>query len=126
MKLTNWNENQKEMFLKSQHLAQQRHYKSTYPNASFDIIEIDNREAGRLYLCQSEKEVLVIDISLLPEFRGNGLGSKILKEIMRKAKRQNLPLRLSVFAHNKAYQLYKKLGFKETSIRPPYIYMEWN
>lgn len=59
----------------------------------------------------------VFGISLLKEYRGMGIGRKLMETILKEAERNLEGIRLvtlSVFANNPlAHNFYKKLGFKE-------------
>ena len=57
----------------------------------------------------------VVDICVLPEFQGRGLGSRIMAEILRYI-RNELPetCYVSLIADGDARHLYKKFGFKDT------------
>ena len=50
------------------------------------------------------------NICLLPEFRGKGIGSWYLNEVIKKHKNQDIYLR--VFRSNPAQNLYKRFGFE--------------
>lgn len=55
-----------------------------------------------------------LGIALLPEFRGKGLGSMLMKHLIARVKREMKPknIHLDVFSENDpAIQLYRKLGF---------------
>jgi len=65
-------------------------------------------------------------ISIRKEYRGIGLGKKLMKEILKLAKKELKPklkiIRLSVFSTNKiAQNLYKKMGFKIVAKVPKQI-----
>ena len=83
---TNWSEEQKAMFCRMQFNAQTVDYRRNYPDASFQIIERDGVAAGRLLVMRSDDAVHVIDIALLPEHRGAGIGTKLLKELQDEAR----------------------------------------
>ncbi|MDA3880465.1 MAG: GNAT family N-acetyltransferase [Prolixibacteraceae bacterium] len=124
MSASNWDESQKQQFLRFQFNAQLHHYLNNYKNATFDIIHSKGKDIGRLYLTHNDNDIRIIDISLLPEYRGKGIGSRILKAIRKKADQQQKTIRLSVFVTNPAKRLYEKLGFVEENIEHPYIYMK--
>src|SRR5258708_7376847 len=84
LKQTDWTDEVKRLFCRSQFDAQCEHYAQYYPNASFDVIERDGVPVGRLYVYRSDpKDVRIVDISLVAEARGTGLGTELLLEIMR-------------------------------------------
>jgi len=111
-------------FLVSQYLAQDRHYAS-YAHKDFAIVEHDGRPVGRLYLSQTMNEIRVVDISLLPEVSGSGLGSTLLAGVQRRARALGKGVSLSVAMNNRAQRLYRRLGFVETAQATPYLHMAW-
>lgn len=69
---------------------------------------------GRLYVHEDyEGSVRIIDITLLPEYRGRGLGTSILKDVIAFADSMKKPVTIHVEAFNPAKKLYEKLGFKK-------------
>ena len=54
--------------------AQDTEYRRANPDGSFDVIEVDGRPAGRLYVDRRPGDLRIVDIALLPEFRGRGIG----------------------------------------------------
>jgi ribosomal protein S18 acetylase RimI-like enzyme len=119
-----WEPAQCDTFLRSQFAAQSHSYHSNYPGASFEIIEIDGRPAGRLYLHPREKEMRVIDIALLPAYRGQGVGTHLLHTIVAAADRQGKSVSIHVEMYNPAMSLYERLGFKIVSTYGLYHLME--
>jgi ribosomal protein S18 acetylase RimI-like enzyme len=123
--ITGWSEEQKAAFCRMQFDAQSTHYHKHYPKASFQIIERGGVAAGRLLVHRSEKEILIVDISLLPEHRGAGLGSKLLRELQEEARSAGKPLTIHVERFNPALRLYERLGFKKVEEQEVYLLMEW-
>src|SRR5206468_3752855 len=70
-----WSGVEKEAFLRSQFEAQDRWWHSNYDHTTWDVIEVDSRPAGRLYVSRWQKEIRIVDIALLPDFRGRGGGA---------------------------------------------------
>jgi len=120
-----WDEQQQENFLKLQFTAQHNQYKEQFCNADFQIILADEKPAGRLYINRSEDEIKIIDIALLPEFRGKGMGSSLLKQVLAEAKQKRLPVRIHVQQSNPAFHLYQRLGFQKIDENGIYFLMEW-
>ncbi len=126
MRMTGWDNMQIKSFLQFQFNTQLNQYLNNYKNASFEIITIHGIDAGRLYVNELDHGIQIIDISLLPEYRGNGHGRKILNELITKGNRSRKTIFLSVIFNNPAKNLYQRLGFVEVSENPPYIQMEKN
>ena len=122
---TNWSDEQKAMFCRMQFNAQTADYRANYPDASFQIIERDGVPAGRLLVMRSDDAVHVIDIALMPEHRGAGIGTKLLKELQKEAKAADKKLSIHVEQFNPARRLYDRLGFKQVDEKGVYLLMEW-
>ena len=125
MKLVPWTEEQKRNFLRMQFEAQDRHYRTHYPNARFQLIHHDGRRIGRLYVHESAGEVRIMDIALLPEARGCGIGSSLLREILVEAAASHRLVTLHVEFNNPARRLYRRLGFRQVAEEGVYLRMEW-
>ena len=120
-----WTEAQKEAFLRMQFRAQSLDYAANYPDAEFLIILRDGVPAGRLYLDRRADELRIVDIALLPEHRGAGLGGAILRDLLAEAAAAGKPVRIHVERFNPALRLYERLGFRRTADLGVYYLMEW-
>ena len=49
---------------------------------------------------------------ILPGFQGLGIGTWILRDVLRQAASESQPVRLQVFKANPARRLYSRLGFE--------------
>ena len=120
-----WDDEQKEKFLRLQFKAQHKQYKAQFCDADFQIILEDEKPVGRLYINQTEEEIRIVDIALLPKFRGKGMGSSLIKQVLAEGKQKRLPVRIHVQQFNPAFQLYEKLGFQTVDEDGVYFLMEW-
>jgi ribosomal protein S18 acetylase RimI-like enzyme len=122
--VTGWDDAAMEAFLRMQYEAQRRAYRAAYPKASFDVVVVDERDAGRLYVDRAGTGSLrVIDIALLPEHRGAGVGTHLLESLLREGEAGGHPVRLSVERSNRrAGELYARLGFEV--VRDGEVYLE--
>lgn len=109
--LTNWDEAQREAFVRMQFSAQQSHYRQNYPDAEHLIILLDGEHAGRLYVAEIETQIRIVDITILIEYRNLGMGSAIIKQLMEEAVRIEKPLTIYVETFNPSYRLFQRLGF---------------
>jgi ribosomal protein S18 acetylase RimI-like enzyme len=125
MRIVPWDDAQKAAFLRQQFDAQQIHYRREYPGTRFDVILLDNRPIGRLYLFSGPTYFLILDIALLPEFRNAGIGTSVICAIMAQAADAGLPLRLHVETFNPAQRLYDRLGFVREEAVGIHIPMIW-
>lgn len=121
-----WTAEQISWFLEQQFQAQHAYYQQYYPKADFQVILFEGQAAGRLYIDRRPNEFRIVDISLLPEFRGLGLGELILHRILEEAAAAGKPVTIHVERNNRARNLYDRLGFQilEDS-HAVYLLMEW-
>jgi len=123
---TGWDAAQKESFLRMQFEAQRRCYDNDYPGAEFLIILVDGEAAGRLYVHRRETEIRVVDIALLPEFRGGGIGTGLLSGLLEEGARTKRRVSIHVEVFNPALRLYERLGFQQVSSTGVYHLLEWS
>jgi ribosomal protein S18 acetylase RimI-like enzyme len=123
--VTGWSDEEKAVFCRRQFDAQAAHYRENYPSASFQVIERDGASIGRLYVARWEKEMRIVDITLLPEFRGTGLGTKLLRDLQEEARSAGKSLTIHVERFNRALQLYQRLGFQQMEDKGVYLLMRW-
>ncbi len=121
---TNWPEDQKHMFIVMQLIAQLADYEKKFKDASYQLILYKKEPAGRLYLWESEREIRIIDMSLLPAFQGKGIGKDILSNIIQEAKQKNKIASLYVTVDHPAKKMYERIGFKKVSGTLTHEYME--
>ena len=123
--VTGWSDDQKEVFCRRQFDAQSEYYAANYPEAAFQVIERNGAPIGRLYVARWEKEIRIVDITLLPEFRGSGIGTKLLRELQDEARAAGKSLSIHVERFNRALQLYQRLGFEQVEDKGVYLLMSW-
>ncbi|BBB90375.1 MAG TPA: GNAT family N-acetyltransferase [Methylomusa anaerophila] len=120
-----WDEKQRREFLRQQHAVQQLSYRQRYPGLQYRIILSDGAKAGRMAMAQSDQELVLVDIILLPEFQNKGLGTAVLTALQAQAAANRLPLRLNVLSASRARQLYERLGFQADAAGELYTAMKW-
>lgn len=119
-----WPPSQQEAFLRMQFTAQQRWYSMSYTQAEHHIIEQESVPIGRIMAYRQPPAAVLVDIALLPEHRGKGIGGELIRQLIEKCNQEKLPLRLQVHRGNPALRLYERLGFTRTSEDQMYIHME--
>lgn len=120
-----WSQEGKKEFLRTQFEAQDRHYREHYADTIRQLIRVDGDLAGRLYLQHREDELRIVDIALLPEYRGRGIGSALLEQVLDEAVRARKAVRIHVEKNNPAYGLYRRLGFRTLEDKGVYDLLEW-
>lgn len=123
--VTGWSSEQKHVFLAQQFSAQHQHYQTHYTRAQFSIVLAGDVPAGRLYVARWPREIRIVDIALLPEFRGRGLGTRLLDAILAEGAESGKPVTIHVERFNPALRLYERLGFRETEDKGVYLLLTW-
>lgn len=120
-----WSDEQKEAFLRMQFEAQQLHYRTHNPNSTHDIILLDGQPAGRLYVARREHEIRILDITILPQHRNQGVGTPFIENLMREAALEGKPLTIYVESFNPSLRLFKRLGFEKVEDDGINYLMQW-
>ena len=121
-----WTEAQKTAFCAMQLCAQTAGYASAYPQAGHWLICAGELPMGRLIKAHTAESVVLVDIALLPTFRGCGLGAALLRDLQREATAISKPLWLSVDKRNPALALYLRLGFSVHGEQDFRLQMVWH
>lgn len=112
-----WPPEMRATFLDDQFALQHRHWLNCYPQADYLIVERQGMPAGRCYVdftCTAARDgdALLIDLSLLPAARGQGLGSALLASLLRQCDLRGQAMLLHVLhANPDALRLYRRFGF---------------
>ena len=85
------------------------------------FIKKDNKKVARAYLYVMKNDLydqpfgLMEDVFINESLRGKGYGTKIIKELIKQAKKQNCYklIATSRYSRTRVHKLYKKLGFKD-------------
>lgn len=121
-----WTAAQKEAFVSHQSAAQRQSYESRYPDARQEIIVLEGRPVGRFWVGRDSVQLRLLDITLLPEGQGRGIGSALIRELQAEARATGKVVRHCVFKLNDgARRLYQRLGFVTIEDLGAHELMEW-
>jgi ribosomal protein S18 acetylase RimI-like enzyme len=121
-----WSAERKAAFVAHQFAAQSAHYAQHYAGLTADVILLGGVPAGRLLVARWAEEIRIVDISILPEFRGGGAGSALLRELLAEAETAGKRLSVHVERENRALGLYERLGFRPVGEHGVHLRMEWD
>jgi ribosomal protein S18 acetylase RimI-like enzyme len=121
-----WDDAQTEAFLRAQFDAQDRWYREHYERASFDVVLVGGEPGGRLYVHRGESEIRIVDVALLPEHRGRGVGTALLRYLLDEADAAGKRVTIHVERFNPALRLYERLGFAVAEDKGVYLLLEWS
>jgi GNAT superfamily N-acetyltransferase len=120
-----WTPAEKAAFLRQQFQAQHAYYQEHYTGTRFEVVLRDGQPIGRLYVARWADEIRIVDITLLPEHCGAGIGTGILRDLLAEAAAAGKPVRIHVERQNPAWRLYERLGFAPIEDKGVYYLMEW-
>jgi len=113
------------LLLEMQRRAQEAEYRAAFPGAEYSVVEADGAAVGRLVLHRGAEEIRVVDLALLEDCRGRGIGTGLLRALQAEAARAGCALGLRVARGNPAERLYARLGFRPVSTDEMYVEMGW-
>jgi GNAT superfamily N-acetyltransferase len=123
--LGGWPEELRRQFVAQQLFAQRRHLETVHPNAEWLIVERTGAPIGRLCIEDRGGDLWLVDIALMPESRGIGIGGAIMRDLLDLGREAGKPVSLTVFNDNPARRLYDRLGFVEIRAGDVYAEMVW-
>jgi GNAT superfamily N-acetyltransferase len=125
MALVDWDDAQKQAFLRSQFEAQTAQYHARFPDAEYSIILYQGRPVGRFWIGRTSEQIRLLDIAILQEFQNRGVGAVLLKSLLAESEATATPLRHMVFKMNTAaLRFYERFGFTPIEDVGAYIHME--
>lgn len=111
MAVVPWSDEQKTAFLKLQFDAQDSYYRAQFPAAEFQVIMNNDAAVGRLYLLREGDEIRILDITILPDFRSQGIGTSLIKPLLDEAASGDKKVTIWVENFNPSQALFRRLGF---------------
>jgi ribosomal protein S18 acetylase RimI-like enzyme len=82
----------------------------------WQIITVDGVDAGMLHVEQRPTEIYLARIEVHPDHQGSGIASRLIRGLLRQARRQGRDLTLDVLVVNRRAQaLYRRLGLQEVA-----------
>ncbi len=101
--------------LKGQFGLQYDSYHEQFDPAGDQIIQVRSEPIGRIWVNSNGGAWHLVDIAVLPEHRGHGVASTLLRDLIDQAKVNSATVSLYVRTDNiGAQRLYQRLGFTVT------------
>ena len=116
---------QKQEFLSQQFSAQFEHYRIHYPTCERNIVECRGEAIGRFWVDEWRDQIRLVDIALISQFRGSGIGTELVRGVLDRGARAGKPVTIHVESFNPAMRLYERLGFQKADTNGVYYLMRW-
>ncbi len=101
-------------------------FKSDWTPGQTEIIYNDAEPCGYVYIIRDPDKITLQELVVSPKFKGKGIGTKVLEEVIAESKETGLPVKLEVLKENKAQDLYRRYGFKDKETTETHFEMEFN
>ena len=125
MALLPWTDEQRKEFLRFQFTAQNSYYRKEFPEASYSLILNNEKRVGRIYVLRREA-IRILDITLLPKHRGQGIGTLLLRELLSEAKTSGKTVQTYVETFNRSLSLFERLGFSKVGEDGVNFLLQWS
>lgn len=125
MKQFPFTDEQKAAFLDQQFAAQHQYYTQHYPTCERNLIVVRDEPVGRLWTDEWGDQIRIVDIALMPEWRGRGLGESLVRDVLTRGERVGKPVTIHVEGFNPALRMYERLGFQNVHTNGVYYLMKW-
>jgi RimJ/RimL family protein N-acetyltransferase len=124
LRQVDWTPEQKAAFVRQQFEAQHRHWQENYTSTRWDLILHYGEPIGRLYVARWPEDIRIVDISLMPDRRGSGIGTRLIRELLAEGDASGRIVSIHVEMYNPARRLYERLGFVQAGEHGVYLRME--
>ena len=84
----------------------------SFKASDFSIVAVDGRDIGWMQVSERDTDYNLAQIQLLPEFCGGGIGTRLISDLLQRARREGKTVSLSSVRNNRAIGLYRRLGFR--------------
>ena len=91
---------------------QAEYFKKKFDPGTRQIITCDAEDIGFFEVVNEGDKIFIQNIVISPAFQNRGIGTGLIRNVLREAGKKNLPVRLQVLKVNaRARDLYERLGF---------------
>ena len=88
-------------------------FRQGYKQAQVQVICAGDKEIGWIQVAEFVDRLHLRQIHLIAPFRGAGIGTRLIEDLLQRAAAQKKPVTLDVIHGNPAKSLYLRLGFKQ-------------
>ena len=114
MKLGTWN--QSEVL---------ENFEKYYVRDESRIIVIDGRDAGWMQVAETSDDIELVQLHILEMYRNQGIGTRLITDLLARANREGKTMSLSVIRSNRAQELYRRIGFIVIDEEPAKLHLRW-
>jgi ribosomal protein S18 acetylase RimI-like enzyme len=106
-------------------ILQPDYFKRTWNPEKYSIILDNESPCGLLWIEHKPDCIFVYELVVSKEFQNEGIGTKVLSDILHEANQSQMPVELDVLKKNKALLLYERSGFKKINTTSNHFRMKY-
>jgi ribosomal protein S18 acetylase RimI-like enzyme len=100
-------------------------FRNGYKQAQARVISVGGKDVGWIQVAEFVGRLHLRQLHLAARVRGRGIGTRLIKDLLKRATALGKPVTLEVMHGNRAKSLYRRLGFRQTSQDADKIQMIW-
>jgi ribosomal protein S18 acetylase RimI-like enzyme len=100
-------------------------FRRGYRQAQARMICVKGKDIGWMQVAEFAGRLHLRQLHLIAAFRGNGIGTRLIGEVLERGAALRKPVTLDVLHGNPARSLYLRLGFKQTGQDADKVQMIW-
>lgn len=104
--------------------AQDGFFERGLAEATFHVVEQEGAAIGAVALGEDARSIFIVELQILPQWQGQGLGSELLAFQLERARSMGKAVQLRVLKQNRARGLYERHGFVVTGMTEAHYTME--
>ena len=104
---------------------QDKFFEDSWNPCEARIVQMQGRDIGLVQHRVHQDRVELVELQLLPEYQGRGIGALLLKEEQAAASGLGLPVKLRVLRESRAWVLYERVEFREVGSADVHILMQF-
>lgn len=104
---------------------QSQYFQDRFDPARLQIVERAGEAIGYISAERHEEFIFLSSVEIAPGLQGQGIGTRLIRDLQGEAERQCVPVRLRVLQGNPARSLYERLGFLATGETETHTMMSW-
>jgi ribosomal protein S18 acetylase RimI-like enzyme len=102
---------------------QRERFGRRFDPGAYRVIVVDGQDVGAVSVDWGGDVVFLSDIEIAAEWRGRGLGTAVLNDLLAEARRRNQAVQLQVLQGNPARDWYERLGFEAVGETATHVLM---
>jgi len=106
--------------------AQDQFFIAAWSLAPHDVILCDDVRCGCMSVEDRDDDIHLREFVIDPDSQRKGIGTHLLRDVIERAIARSVPVLLATHQLNRAVNLYRRLGFRESGRTDSHILMEWN